>query len=248
MKYIAGLDLGQSADPTALVIAEQLTVEVKEDKEQHAYHIRHVERFPLGTSYPSIVKQVKDILERPSLMGMVTLALDYTGVGRPVADMFEQARLSCPIYAVSIHGGDAVNWDPDQKHVRVPKRDLVAVVQVLLQSERLKIADSLPQAPILIKELLNFRVKIDPLTAHDSYAAWREGMHDDLVLATALACWIGEELKGEMFAGFKAPEAFKRQPIEGELPTVRLATEEELKRAQTDILWQGLRQHFRRQR
>jgi hypothetical protein len=39
---------------------------------------------------------------------------------------------------------------------------------------------------------LNFRVKIDPLTAHDSYGAWREGQHDDLVLAVALAVWFAE--------------------------------------------------------
>jgi hypothetical protein len=36
---------------------------------------------------------------------------------------------------------------------------------------------------VLVQELLNFRVKIDPLTAHDSYGCWREGGHDDLVLA-----------------------------------------------------------------
>ena len=27
---------------------------------------------------------------------------------------------------------------------------------------------------------------------HDTYAAWREGQHDDLVLALALALWSGE--------------------------------------------------------
>jgi hypothetical protein len=44
----------------------------------------------------------------------------------------------------------------------------------------------------LVKELLNFRVKINISTAHDSYEAWREGDHDDLVLSVALACWAGE--------------------------------------------------------
>ena len=43
-------------------------------------------------------------------------------------------------------------------------------------------------------ELLGFRVKIDPTTAHDSYAAWREGAHDDLVLALALAVWHAREV------------------------------------------------------
>jgi hypothetical protein len=29
-------------------------------------------------------------------------------------------------------------------------------------------------------------------TGHDSYEAWRESIHDDLVLAVSLACWYGE--------------------------------------------------------
>jgi hypothetical protein len=73
---------------------------------------------------------------------------------------------------------------------RVPKRDLVSAVQVLLQSERLKIVRSLPEAATLRSEFQNFRVKIDPRTAHDSYSHWREAEHDDLVLATALAAWF----------------------------------------------------------
>jgi hypothetical protein len=93
-------------------------------------------------------------------------------------------------YAASITGGDTVSREDMQ--YRIPKRDLVSTVQVLLQNTQLKIAEGLPETQTLIKELQNFRVKIDPQTAPDSYSAWRENMHDDLVLATALACWIGE--------------------------------------------------------
>ena len=55
----------------------------------------------------------------------------------------------------------------------------------------------LPDAPVLKAELENFRVKIS-LAGHDTYAAgagdeWRQGAHDDLVLAVALACWYGEQ-------------------------------------------------------
>lgn len=59
-----------------------------------------------------------------------------------------------------------------------------------LQSDWLKIARELPDAPTLVTELLNFKVTIDAKTAHYSYAAWREGIHDDLVLAMALVCWF----------------------------------------------------------
>jgi hypothetical protein len=48
--------------------------------------------------------------------------------------------------------------------------------------------------------LLSFLVKIDPVTAHDSYSAWRERDHDDLVLATALCTWWWEH-RGARQAG-----------------------------------------------
>ncbi len=35
-------------------------------------------------------------------------------------------------------------------------------------------------------------MKLQAATAHDSYEAWREGDHDDLMLSVALACWAGE--------------------------------------------------------
>ncbi|MBA3951633.1 MAG: hypothetical protein H0X57_07115 [Rubrobacter sp.] len=63
---------------------------------------------------------------------------------------------------------------------------------VLMQNERLKIAEALELKETLVRELLAFRVKINIATAHDSYEAWREGDHDDLVLSVALACWAGE--------------------------------------------------------
>jgi hypothetical protein len=43
---------------------------------------------------------------------------------------------------------------------RVPKRDLVGSMQVLLQTKRLKIAKALVHAPTLVDELLNFRVRL----------------------------------------------------------------------------------------
>jgi hypothetical protein len=72
--------------------------------------------------------------------------------------------------------------------LKVPKRDLITATLVLLQNGHLKIAEILPLKDVLIKELLNFRVKINISTAHDSYEAWREGDHDDLVLCVALSC------------------------------------------------------------
>jgi hypothetical protein len=68
---------------------------------------------------------------------------------------------------------------------------LASVLQVLFQSGRLKISREIPEYQTLVEELLNFRVKITA-NAHDTYEAWREGQHDDLVLALAMACWYAE--------------------------------------------------------
>jgi hypothetical protein len=49
---------------------------------------------------------------------------------------------------------------------------------------------------VLRKELQNFRRKVNLRTAHTSYEHWREGDHDDLVLACALACWGATARRG----------------------------------------------------
>ncbi len=77
----------------------------------------------------------------------------------------------------------------------VPKRDLVATLQLLLQSGRLQFAAEMPKLDVLKEELRNFHVKINPETAHEGYSAWREGDHDDMVLSVSLAAWWGEYLK-----------------------------------------------------
>jgi hypothetical protein len=72
----------------------------------------------------------------------------------------------------------------------------------LLQSRRLQIARSLPDADTLVRELENFRVKIT-LAANETFGAWREGQHDDLVLAASLAGWWAER---GYYGGFEVTE------------------------------------------
>ena len=78
----------------------------------------------------------------------------------------------------------------DRDGYRVPKKDLVGAVQVLMQNARLRVAASLAEAATLRAELQNFRMKQNAATAHESYEHWRDGDHDDLVLAVAVAAWF----------------------------------------------------------
>ena len=183
-KFFIGLDLGQASDYTAMAVLERL---VHPGKVEAQYHVRHLERVR-NVPYPDIVDKTLATMRSPALAGTSALVVDQTGVGAPVVDLFRRAHAR--LIAVSIHGGDSETRDG--KTWRVPKRNLAGVLQVLFQSGRLKISKKLPLAGTLQAELMNFKVKIDPVTAHDSYSAWREADHDDLVLAVALACWYAE--------------------------------------------------------
>jgi Terminase RNaseH-like domain len=183
--FITGLDLGQTQDFTAMVVLE------RSDHYQDAtYQVRHLERFQLGTSYVEIVQKVTERFSNPPLTGS-TLVVDQTGVGRAVVDLLRD-NPNPPWYLrpITITGGHTVG-EGDDRSKRVPKKDLVGCLQILLQAGRLKIARSLPEAAVLVKELENFRIKVS-VTTNESFEAWRDGDHDDLVLGTALACWEGE--------------------------------------------------------
>jgi hypothetical protein len=180
--FFIGLDLGQAQDYSAVAV---LGRSQKDEDAPLVYRLRHLERPKLGVPYPVVVERVQEIISR---LENAVLIVDATGCGRPVVDLFKQANLD-PV-AVQIHGGDTATHEGN--NWRVPKRDLVGVLQILLQTERLKIAGKLKLAPTLQAEMQNFKVKINPETAHDSYSAWRESDHDDLVLAVALAAWYGE--------------------------------------------------------
>jgi hypothetical protein len=196
--FIVGLDLGQSADYTALSVIENvLTPDVAKPAKKHrTLHLRHLERYPLRTLYPDIADGVTKLMQDPKLSPNVfyggtirptspMLIVDQTGVGPAVTDLLKKKGLT--FKAVTITGGYKVNYEGGSWHV--PKRDLVGALEVYFHTGTLKVAEDLKLWPALREELLNFKRKINLKTAHDSYEHWRESDHDDLVLATALACW-----------------------------------------------------------
>jgi hypothetical protein len=194
MAHYVGLDLGQAQDYTALAILQRPWVSPRAPRSERRppYALRYLQRYPLGTPYPVIVQSVRKLLQRPLLRGCV-LIVDQTGVGRAVVDMLSDGlrdQVTCTFQPLTITAGQQVAFT-ETGSVNVPKKILIGTLQVLLQTRRLQIARSLPAAATLVKELENFRVKVSA-TAHESFEAWRSSQHDDLVLAVALAAWLGE--------------------------------------------------------
>jgi len=188
--FCIAVDLGQAHERTAIVVMEHLQAQ---DREEPEFHVRHIERFRIGTSYQTMIERIREQLSEKLLSGS-TLIIDGTGVGRPVVDLFKREGLSPAVAYITATG--TAERDYSRREYRIPKVDLVSLLQVLFQDGRLKIAEGLPEAGILVQELLNFRAATGHRAAVDSIESWREGAHDDLVLATALACWWCEEGTG----------------------------------------------------
>lgn len=184
--YTVGIDLGQAHDPTAIAVVEAVrscTVGkvANVTREPTVYRVRHLERLKLGMAYPAQVQYVASLLRRDPLQG-ASVFFDATGVGRPVGDLFRQARLP-GLHEVTITGGREVTQRPGGYNVA--KLHLVSQLQALLHSKLLLIEPALSDAATLARELQDFRVTFTD--AGNATFNAREGAHDDLILATGLA-------------------------------------------------------------
>lgn len=149
----------------------------------------HLDRLELRTPYPEVVGRIDTTIRTPPLrLDRTPLIVDATGVGLPVVEMMRQAGLGPT--ACTITSDFNVTIDPYDGGYRVPKRDLISTMSVLLEQRRLKIPTTLPNSAMLVKELQEFKRTVTKV-GNDSYAAERD-RHDDMVLTIALACWYRE--------------------------------------------------------
>jgi hypothetical protein len=195
VRHFVGMDLGQPHEFTALAVLER-PLAFAEDLlagRRPAYALRHLRRFPLGTPYPEVMQAVIRLLSTARLSDPA-LVVDQTGVGHAVVDMLADAlrgRVPCLFFPMTLTAGHAVTGG-EAAVLHVPKKELVGTLQVLLQTRRLQVFRSLPEAAVLVQELENSRAKVTT-ARQETLELWREGRHDDLVLAVPMAAWLGEQ-------------------------------------------------------
>ena len=144
--FVIGVDLGQARDYTAICILErfeELTGEAEKGRwaRRVRYEMPHLKRPSLGTSYPEIIELLKSLIARLPRHERLKILLDRTGCGRPVVDLMRKEKLEIVpvtiVFSGSASGGSHFGFN-------VPKRDLVSNLAILFQSDRLKIARTLP--------------------------------------------------------------------------------------------------------
>jgi hypothetical protein len=194
-RFVVGVDLGQSQDPTAISVLHKKTLPletwthdaqlcVHRQDAKETLEVRHLERLALGQSYPEQVAHVGNVLARPPLVGDATLVIDQTGVGAAVGDIFENAGMK-PI-RISITAGSEATVAGIRRH-HVAKSILISTLDAALHTGELKFAAKLAEAEAMKEELLDFRRSVSA-AGRFSFEA-RVGKHDDLVLSVAIALW-----------------------------------------------------------
>jgi len=190
-----GVDIGQRVDPTAICVVEHQerveagpTANGRSEQRLVRHHIvRHLERLPLGTPYPEVAARLARVAggvqdrtgRRP------TLYIDATGVGKPVVDELRLRRVPAVITAVYFTHGDR-RMSGDHGSIILGKAWLVSRLQILFQGDRLHLPPGHPEAEVLVRELLDYEIRVDQ-NANDKYGAFKVGTHDDLVTALGLA-------------------------------------------------------------
>jgi hypothetical protein len=198
-----GLDLGQRHDPAAIAILHRtieptgpfnhVTWEI--GREPH-FRLCHTERLALGTPYIQIVSRIRRLLERLSapLPGihsyagtapLRTLVVDASGVGRPVVELLRKSGIGwtpapgdpprVTIAPVTITASGAPRCEASGEEF-VSRRDLITNLRILMEKRLLKISNRIHDRQALLKEFVELQDRSG-------------SKHDDLVMATALACW-----------------------------------------------------------
>ena len=189
MGALMGVDIGQKRDPTAICIAE-VEDRLRDERREDHYLIRHLERLPLWTPYPEVVRRVETVASRiRKLTGSSpALYVDATGVGTPIVDLLRTGAPAVQsVVAVYFTQGEGRNEvrENGYKRLSLGKAWIVSRLQALLQTARIHLPNTF-EARTLAQELLNFEIRVDE-NANDKYGAFRVGTHDDLVTALGLA-------------------------------------------------------------
>ena len=199
--YCLGLDIGQVNDYSAISVVRRSRTPIAPENggidgltlrqrlTEPRYDVLFLKRLELGMTYPAQVDYVASLLAKEPLRSAATkFALDKTGVGRAVYDLFANRRLRLKPIGITITGGNGESQD-DFGGYKVSKINLIGRLQTVFHTGSLKIAPKLKEGPMLATELRNFAMSVAENSGNLSFSA-RSGQHDDLLLSVAISTWV----------------------------------------------------------
>jgi hypothetical protein len=193
-EFLIGLSVGQGSQPTGIAVLERLPAEPP--KAGRIYACRYLRRWlPPDTSYPVLVSNLKAMLSDAPLKDSTLVVEAGPGI-KAVAAFLRKNRLPAQIQAVEVKVGAEDGFVEGMW--RTGKAAVIETTRQVLQEDRLvfddrmppEVAATTPSAQTIYHALAAYPYNKTP-AANDVFAS-RDGVDDDLILATALACWFGE--------------------------------------------------------
>lgn len=196
MEYVIGVSIGERSDRSAVSVVRR--------RDDESVECVHLQVWQPGTPFYSMANDVVDIVKAILRLGPGKLVrtgrgtivvpsdptravLDITAVGSAVGSIFVGELEKVGVWAAPFIITAGVTAGAQARVERVPKRELVSVMRMLLEKQSFVYATQLNHAATLATELLYFRTTNS--SGREEETDWRSRQHDDLVLATALACW-----------------------------------------------------------
>lgn len=187
-RYVIGADLGTLQDPTAISIIEDLLVPAPrwgkgyvQEFEPRQLTLVQSFRLKVGLDWPVIVDTIRKVKNQ---VQDSTLWVDTSGIGQPVGAMLKEKGVM--FTGLTITGGDTFK-KVDHITYRCSKSYLISFLSTLFQSGELKIANGVVDAKEFRQQVEDFQA----ITNASGNISWgtREGRHDDLLIATAIAAF-----------------------------------------------------------
>jgi hypothetical protein len=200
VKRVLGLDLGQAHDPSAGCMLETDASDgnLVGPKDPRLY-CKYLREWPLGYSYVDLVEDI------------ITLAPDvivpeFNSVGRPFVDLLRiRARqenyrgVILPVVTAASNAKMEAHTEARGKHLTVPKQDLVTSILIAQQQNLLRFLKcrkkGCPRSckPMcIVHKLFDEMATFQKRYSRTSVSFGNEPgahKHDDLVIATGLACF-----------------------------------------------------------
>jgi hypothetical protein len=193
MRLFVGVDLGYAQDYSAAVCLEQLWTPAGISH----YRVASVVRWNLRTDYSQVAVELRRVEEQlktyaasKGKLCYPVFIIDCTGVGEGVFILVKREMPNADLWKCYLTGGTEPRVDYSERTVYLPKNQGVSTLNALFDSDCIHFTTKLALIEAIKGELRAFRAKISS-EGRESFNA-KAGAHDDILVATLLGAWIGE--------------------------------------------------------
>ncbi len=220
--YIISQDIAQRVDDTCTEIFRVTPEPVAGSTEGRiAYYLDKIYLSLKQIRYTELPYFTRELMDAFSVTGDVILAIDGTGVGLPVFDMYEEAGLD-PLKIIFTSGGNVTT----QTGLRgtfskfgmvqgycIPKDNLKDALVLVMEQGTLRRASNLDYKVQEEQQYRNFVGRFNEKTKYTKYENADDKIHDDIICADMMAAWVFQHMTRAQRRTHIIKSTFTRDPF-----------------------------------